>query len=43
MGTSGRFFKHGNELSGTTIKCGELLEEVRNSQLFKKDPAPWSE
>ena len=32
----------GNEPSGS-IKCGEFLDQLRYSQLVKKDSAPWSQ
>ena len=32
----------GNEPSGS-VKCGEFLELLQTSQLFKKDSALWSE
>jgi hypothetical protein len=31
----------GNEFLDS-IKCGEFLDQMRNGQLLKKDPAPWS-
>ena len=31
----------GNEPSGS-MKCGEFLDQLQTSQLFKKDSAPWS-
>jgi hypothetical protein len=33
--------EHGNEPSGS-IKCWEILEQLRNWRLLKKDSAPWS-
>ena len=32
----------GNEPSGS-VKCGEFLDQMQNSQLLKKDSAPWSQ
>ena len=34
-------FECGNEPSGS-VKCGEFLDQLQNSQLLKKDSAPWS-
>jgi hypothetical protein len=34
-------FEHGNEPLGS-IKCWEILEQLSNWWLFKKDSAPWS-
>jgi hypothetical protein len=33
--------EHANEHSGS-VKCGELCDWLRNCQLLKNDPAPWS-
>jgi hypothetical protein len=36
------FGEHGNETSGS-IKCWEILEELSDWRLLKKDSAPWSQ
>jgi hypothetical protein len=41
IGTSGGSFEHGNEPS-TVIKCREILEELSDWRLLKRDSAPWS-
>jgi len=33
--------EHGNEHSGS-VKCGEFCDWLRNGQLLKNDPPPWS-
>jgi hypothetical protein len=34
-------FEYGNEHQGS-VKCGEIYDWLRNGQLLKKNPAPWS-
>jgi len=41
IGTGVGLFKRDNEPSGS-IKCGEFLDQMRSSQLLKKDSAACS-